>query len=63
MLQIRHVFRSVLCADNDPSMHSDEDKTPNKIIQGFEHSWMYATSVTAVERGHNWSMLMDMNID
>lgn len=24
---------------------------------------MYATLVTAVERGHHWSMLMDMNID
>ena len=50
-------------SDNDPSMHCDEDQDPKKIIQGFEHSRMYATSVTAVERGHNWTMLMDMNID
>ena len=34
-----------------------------KIIQGFGHSWMYATYVAAVERDHHWSMLMDMNID
>ena len=63
LLQVLHVFRSVLCADNDPSTHSDEDQTPKTIIQGFGHSQMYATSVTAVERGHHWSMLMDMNID
>ena len=63
LLQVLHVFRSVLCADYDPSTHSDEDQTHKTIIQGFGHSWMYATSVTAVERGHHWSMLMDMNID
>ena len=63
MLQVLHVFYSVLCADIDPSTHSDEDQTPQKIIQGFGQSRMYATSVTAVERGHHWSMLMDMNID
>ena len=30
MLQVIHVFRSVLCADtdNDPITHSDEDQTP-----------------------------------
>ena len=46
--------------DNDPSMHCDEDQDPPKNIQGFEHSRMYAASVTAVERGHHWSMLMEM---
>ena len=62
MLQVLDVFRSVLCSDdNDPSRPSDED--PKKILHGFGHSQIYATSVTAVERGHHWSMLMDMNID
>ena len=63
MLQVLHVFRSVLCVDSDPSMHWEEDQHPPKIIQGFEHWQMYETSVTAVERDHHWSMLMDMNID
>ena len=56
------MFRSVCCADNDPSTHSDEDQTPN-YIQGLGHSWMYETSVTAVERGPHWSMIIDMNMD
>ena len=62
MLKVILVFRSILCADNYPSTHSDEDETPNHI-QGLGHSYMYATSVAAVERGHHWSMLMDMNMD
>ena len=62
LLQVLQVFRSVLCADYDPSTHS-EDQTLQKMIQCFGHSRMYATSVTAVERGHHCSMLMDMNID
>ena len=28
MVVVLHVFPSVLCADNDPRTHSDEDQTP-----------------------------------
>ena len=60
VLQVLHVFRSVLCADNDPSTHSNKDKTLHKLDRA---SRMYATSATAVKRGHHWSMLKNMNMD
>ena len=47
-------------ADYDSSPTSDEDLTAKEI---YSISRIYATFVTAVERGHNWSMLMEVNID
>ena len=61
MLQVLHVFRSPMCADNDPSTHSDEDPTTRTLYRALDTR--RCMQLTAVERGHHWSMLMDINID
>ena len=36
LLQVLHEFRSVQCADNGPSTHSDEEQTPQKLYRALD---------------------------